>query len=92
MKIFMPLIVMVFLGVCALTSNQIGFLGSTAIGIAHSGGTDECGCHKNSKTGEYHCHTRKKRGGNCPPSSKVELDEPREEEKDRARENDTKMA
>lgn len=32
----------------------------------HSGGTDHCGCHYNSKTGEYHCHTRKKRGGECP--------------------------
>jgi len=32
----------------------------------HSGGTDKCGCHYNRKTGEYHCHTRKKRGGDCP--------------------------
>lgn len=23
---------------------------------AHSGGTDSNGCHKNHKTGEYHCH------------------------------------
>ncbi|MEG0482800.1 YHYH domain-containing protein [Acinetobacter piscicola] len=23
---------------------------------AHSGGTDSEGCHKNSKTGERHCH------------------------------------
>ncbi|WP_084715880.1 YHYH domain-containing protein [Vibrio galatheae] len=35
--------------------------------IAHSGGTDVCGCHHNRKTGEYHCHTRKQRGGSCPP-------------------------
>lgn len=35
--------------------------------IKHSGGTDKCGCHVNRKTGEYHCHTRKQRGGDCPP-------------------------
>ena len=35
--------------------------------IKHSGGTDKCGCHTNRKTGEYHCHTRKQRGGDCPP-------------------------
>lgn len=23
---------------------------------AHSGGTDANGCHKNHKTGDYHCH------------------------------------
>ncbi|MGB5885601.1 MAG: YHYH domain-containing protein [Acinetobacter venetianus] len=33
----------------------------------HSGGTDKCGCHFNRSTGEYHCHTRKQRGGDCPP-------------------------
>lgn len=26
---------------------------------AHSGGTDSKGCHKNHKTGEYHCHNPK---------------------------------
>ena len=35
--------------------------------IKHSGGTDKCGCHANRKTGEYHCHNRKQRGGDCPP-------------------------
>ena len=35
--------------------------------LSHSGGTDKCGCHYNRKTGEYHCHKRKKRGGECPP-------------------------
>ena len=34
--------------------------------ISHSGGTDKCGCHYNRKTGKYHCHTRKQRGGDCP--------------------------
>ncbi|WP_075706297.1 YHYH domain-containing protein [Vibrio panuliri] len=34
--------------------------------LSHSGGTDKCGCHYNRKTGEYHCHTRKQRGGDCP--------------------------
>ena len=37
--------------------------------LTHSGGTDKCGCHYNRSTGEYHCHTRKKRGGDCPPSA-----------------------
>ena len=39
------------------TKNQI---------ISHSGGTDKCGCHYNRKTGRYHCHNRKQRGGDCP--------------------------
>lgn len=34
--------------------------------LAHSGGTDKCGCHYNRKTGQYHCHNRKQRGGDCP--------------------------
>ncbi|MHA3981352.1 YHYH domain-containing protein [Acinetobacter venetianus] len=34
--------------------------------LNHRGGTDQCGCHTDKRTGEYHCHTRKKRGGNCP--------------------------
>jgi len=24
--------------------------------FAHGGGLNACGCHINSKTGEYHCH------------------------------------
>lgn len=24
--------------------------------LAHSGGTDANGCHRNHKTGDYHCH------------------------------------
>ncbi|MEF1174314.1 YHYH domain-containing protein [Vibrio sinaloensis] len=31
---------------------------STSV-VAHSGGTDNRGCHTNHKTGEYHCHKRK---------------------------------
>ena len=26
---------------------------------AHPGGTDKYGCHTNSKTGQYHCHSKK---------------------------------
>lgn len=37
-----------------------------SVELSHSGGTDKCGCHYNRKTGEYHCHKRKKRGGDCP--------------------------
>lgn len=44
-------------------------VGDFGLPISHSGGTDKCGCHRNSKTGEYHCHTRKKRGGDCPPQA-----------------------
>jgi hypothetical protein len=40
---------------------------SEATEAAHSGGTDKCGCHYNRKPGEYHCHKRKQRGGDCPP-------------------------
>ena len=35
----------------------VGFLPSAA--LSHSGGTDSGGCHTNSKTGDYHCHTPK---------------------------------
>jgi len=27
--------------------------------LSHSGGTDSLGCHNNSKTGNYHCHSIK---------------------------------
>jgi Domain of unknown function (DUF4124) len=27
--------------------------------FAHSGGTNAEGCHKNRKTGDYHCHNKK---------------------------------
>lgn len=29
---------------------------SATLLYAHSGGTDENGCHYNHKTGDYHCH------------------------------------
>lgn len=29
---------------------------TTGVALAHSGGTDAYGCHKNHKTGVYHCH------------------------------------
>ena len=28
--------------------------------LAHSGGTNTEGCHTNRKTGEYHCHNKRK--------------------------------
>ena len=33
-----------------------GVLGSIATANAHSGGTNQYGCHNNHKTGGYHCH------------------------------------
>ncbi|WP_419693570.1 YHYH domain-containing protein [Mesorhizobium muleiense] len=33
---------------CLLTRGGLAY--------AHSGGTDSNGCHKNHKTGDYHCH------------------------------------
>lgn len=40
--------------ICALVSAPL------SVG-AHSGGTNADGCHTNHKTGEYHCHNKKKR-------------------------------
>jgi len=35
----------------------VAFFSAVATGaFAHSGGTDENGCHTNHKTGGYHCH------------------------------------
>jgi len=31
-------------------------IGTASFAMAHSGGTDAYGCHKNHKTGVYHCH------------------------------------
>ena len=30
--------------------------GVVSFASAHSGGTDDYGCHNNNKTGGYHCH------------------------------------
>ena len=39
-----------------LTGAMLIILGSATCVFAHSGGTDENGCHTNHKTGSYHCH------------------------------------
>ena len=32
-------------------------LAAASLGVsAHSGGTDDRGCHRDHKTGDYHCH------------------------------------
>ncbi|EMM6204870.1 YHYH domain-containing protein [Pseudomonas aeruginosa] len=38
----------------ALIAALIALTSVTA--LAHSGGTDSKGCHRNHKTGDYHCH------------------------------------
>jgi hypothetical protein len=38
----------------ALIAAVIALTSVTA--LAHSGGTDSKGCHRNHKTGDYHCH------------------------------------
>ena len=48
-----------------LIFDSSGHLSREAI-VFHSGGTDKCGCHYDKKTGKYHCHKRKQRGGDCP--------------------------
>lgn len=32
------------------------FLLASSLAWAHSGGTDANGCHRDHKTGDYHCH------------------------------------
>ncbi len=47
--------------------------------FAHSGGTDAEGCHKNRKTGEYHCHNKKvksQQDKNPTPSSHEKISNP----------------
>lgn len=34
----------------------IALLLASGLALAHSGGTNSQGCHKNHKTGDYHCH------------------------------------
>jgi len=39
-----------------LAAAALILFGSATYVSAHSGGTDENGCHTNHKTGGYHCH------------------------------------
>jgi hypothetical protein len=34
----------------------LAILLASAAAVAHSGGTDKNGCHRDHKTGDYHCH------------------------------------
>lgn len=43
--------------VSILVAVVLGTAGGLA--ISHSGGTDKYGCHKDHKTGDYHCHNPK---------------------------------
>lgn len=36
------------------------FTVTSSLTFAHRGRTDSKGCHTNRKTGEYHCHRKKK--------------------------------
>ena len=65
-KKFIVGIVVLFSGVVFADEAQLKNT-CTQQAVQHSGGTDKCGCHFNRKTGEYHCHNRKQRGGDCPP-------------------------
>jgi hypothetical protein len=38
----------------ALMATLIALAATSA--FAHSGGTDSKGCHRDHKTGDYHCH------------------------------------
>ena len=40
---------------------------------AHSGGTDEHGCHTDSRTGDYHCHEPGGGGGGSDSEPETEL-------------------
>lgn len=39
------------------------------VSFAHSGGTDENGCHTDSRTGDYHCHNDDGGGGGSASSA-----------------------
>jgi hypothetical protein len=43
-----------YLKVIGIALLSTFFLGNLA--LAHSGGTNDDGCHYNRKTGDYHCH------------------------------------
>jgi hypothetical protein len=47
--------------------QQIVFLQSKPIILAHGGGLNRCGCHFNRKTGECHCHRDRGCGCKCQP-------------------------
>lgn len=62
-KVFFHILATVLLVLSFAGSSEIK-LGSVDI-LAHGGGTDKCGCYEKKSTGEYHCYTRKQRGGDC---------------------------
>ena len=47
----LPLVFLIALSLLTISSNEA---------LGHSGGTNSEGCHTNRKTGDYHCHARKK--------------------------------
>jgi len=52
--------------------------------FAHSGGTDAKGCHKNRKTGDYHCHNKKlqfPKHQNPAPASSEKLPNPQKNQR-----------
>ena len=67
MKVVQQVMVIMVLTYAAAMFTAAVFNQSGSANMAHGGGTDKCGCHTNRKTDEYHCHTRKQRGGDCPP-------------------------
>lgn len=69
MKAYIALVLISIAFMATLHAASVEFKEITAQGLTHSGGTDQCGCHYNRSTGKYHCHKRKKRGGDCPPAS-----------------------
>ena len=66
MKIVKTVVLSALFPVALMLASSQPVIANSNVGISHSGGTDKCGCHYNRKTGEYHCHTRKQRGGGCP--------------------------
>ena len=58
--------IVILLGLAAISVGAVGLYtadhihsGPTTVD-SHSGGTDADGCHTNRKTGNYHCHKRKR--------------------------------
>jgi hypothetical protein len=41
-----------------IVASLLAFTSTAA--TSHSGGTDQYGCHKDHKTGDYHCHNPKR--------------------------------